>query len=42
MTWTIADTAGLFLLAMAVASVWCAERAVLIANRRRQEGRSCN
>lgn len=42
MTWTIADTAGLLLLAMTVASVWCAERAVLIANRRKKEGRPCN
>lgn len=42
MTWTIADTAGLLLLAMVIASVWCAERAALIANRRKKESGPCN
>lgn len=42
MTWTIADTACLLLLAMAIASVWCAERAVLIANRRKKEDGQCS
>lgn len=42
MTWTIADTAGLLLLAMAVTSAWCVGRGLLIANRRKKEGGPCN
>lgn len=37
MTWTIADTAGLLLLAMAIASTWCAVRGQMIGNRRKKE-----
>ncbi len=42
MNWTIADTAGLLLLAMAIASTWCAVRGQLISNRRKKEGGPCN
>lgn len=42
MTWTIADTAGLLLLAMAIASTLCVVRGQLIANRRKKEGGPCN
>lgn len=37
MTWTIADTAGLLLLAMVVASTWCVGRGKLIVNRQKKE-----
>lgn len=37
MTWTIADTAGLILLALAIASAWCVGRGKLIVNRRKKE-----
>ncbi|WP_411382831.1 hypothetical protein ACK3BK_15855 [Pseudomonas sp. L7] len=37
MTWTIADSAGLLLLAMAVASTWCVGRGQLIGKRRKKE-----
>lgn len=39
MTWTIADTAGALLLAMAIASIWCVIRANSIANNRKNEDR---
>lgn len=42
MTWTIADTADLLLLAMAVASTWCVGRGMLIVNRRKKESGPCN
>lgn len=37
MTWNIADTAGLLLLAMFISSTWCVGRGQLIANRRKKE-----
>lgn len=37
MTWTITDTAGVLLLAMAIVSAWCAMRANSIQTRRKKE-----
>lgn len=37
MNWVIADTAGVLLLAMTIASAWCVVRGQLIANRRKKE-----
>lgn len=43
MNWTINDTAGMLLLAMAVASAWCLGRGHLIAQKRkREEGGPCS
>ncbi|WP_256583370.1 hypothetical protein [Pseudomonas sp. SWI44] len=42
MTWTIADTAGALLLAMAITSTWCVVRARAIAGRRNKENGPCN
>lgn len=37
MTWTIADTAMLMLLAMVVCSAWCLVRGQMIAIKRKRE-----
>ncbi|MDU9393725.1 hypothetical protein [Pseudomonas sp. zfem002] len=37
MIWTITDTAGVLLLAMAIFSAWCAMRANSIQTRRKKE-----
>lgn len=43
MTWTISDTACMFLLAMAIGSTWCLGRGQLITmKRKREEGGPCN
>lgn len=42
MNWTIADTAGALLLAMTIASTWCAVRAKGIESRRKKENGPCN
>ncbi|WP_256221687.1 MULTISPECIES: hypothetical protein [Pseudomonas] len=42
MIWTITDTAGVLLLAMAIVSAWCAMRANIIQTRRKKENGPCN
>ena len=42
MTWTIADTAALLLLAMVVASTWCVMRGKFISKRRKKEIGQCS